>query len=57
LYYADDAVAAEDRGAYDFLDDFGAFGSNFDTFENAGMLHRGEIIDYFRAALSGGARS
>jgi len=57
LYHADDVIVAENWRADDFLDDFGALGCNFDAFEDAGVLNRGEIVNDFGAVFSGRARS
>src|SRR3981189_1881 len=55
LYDANDSVAGENRGADDFLDEFGVFGRQFDPLENSGMFHGGEIVDDFGPTLPGGA--
>ena len=39
LYDANDSVAGENRGADDFLDEFGVFGCQFDAFEDTGVFH------------------
>jgi hypothetical protein len=57
LYHADDVIVAENWRADDFLDDFGAFGRNFNGFENASVLNGGEIVDDFGTVFSGRARS
>ena len=56
LYHADDAIAAENLRADNFLDDFRGFGGEFNALENAGVPNGGEIIDDFGAAFAGGAR-
>ena len=56
LYDANDSVAEKNRGADDFLDEFGVFGCQFDAFENTGMFNGAEIVDNFGPALPGGAR-
>src|SRR5258706_7203586 len=56
LYDANDSVARENRGADDFLDEFGVFGRQFDAFENSGMFYGGGIVDDFGPALPSGAR-
>jgi hypothetical protein len=56
LYYADDAIAGENRSAHDFLDHFGAFRGEFCAFKNACVLHRREIVDNLRPVLAGSAR-
>lgn len=56
LYHADDAIAAENRRADNFLDDFRGFGGEFNALEYAGVPNGGEMIDDFGAAFAGGAR-
>jgi hypothetical protein len=47
LNHADHAIAGENRGANDFLDDLGVFRGEFNAFEDVGVFDGGEIVDDF----------